>query len=77
MIVYRNPEDDVNFIEITAMTYRLLEIIQEQAYADTEACLKQVAKEMNHPNPEVVITGGLQILKDLAEKTIVLASSLI
>ena len=77
LIVYRNPEDDVNFIEITAMNYRLLEIIQEQAYADTEACLKQVAKEMNHPNPEVVITGGLQILKDLAEKTIVLASSLI
>ena len=53
------------------MTYRLLEIIQEQDNSNTETCLKQVAKEMNHPNPELVISGGLQILKDLAEKTIV------
>jgi uncharacterized protein len=71
LIVYRDPADEVNFIEITAMTYRLLEIIQEQDNSNTETCLKQVAKEMNHPNPELVISGGLQILKDLAEKTIV------
>ena len=71
LIVYRNTEDDVNFIEITAMTYRLLEIIQEQEHADLETCLKQVAKEMNHPKPDTVIAGGLQIITDLAEKNIV------
>jgi hypothetical protein len=71
LIVYRNAADDVNFIEITAMTYRLLEIIQEQTRSDAESCLKQVAQEMNHPNPEIVIAGGLQILNDLAEKRIV------
>ena len=71
LIVYRNSEDDVNFIEITPMTYRLLEIIQEQEKPLAEECLKQVARESNHPDPEVIVAGGLQILKELAEKGIV------
>jgi hypothetical protein len=71
LIVYRNPDDEVNFIEITPMTYRLLEIIQEHGEMLAEDCLKQVAEELNHPNPEMIISGGLQILKELAEKTVI------
>ncbi|MFZ2168416.1 MAG: putative DNA-binding domain-containing protein [Methylococcaceae bacterium] len=72
LIVYRNREDDVNFIEITPITYRLLEIVQEHENLLVEDCLKQVAKESNHPDPEFIIAGGLQILKELAEKTIII-----
>ncbi len=71
LIVYRNSEDDVNFIEITPITYRLLEIIQEHEKLLVEDCLKQVAKESSHPDPELIIAGGLQILKELAGKTII------
>ena len=71
LIVYRNEEDEVNFIEITPITYRLLEIIQEHESSLVEDCLKQVARETNHPAPEPIIAGGLQILKELAEKTII------
>jgi hypothetical protein len=71
LIVYRNRDDDVNFIEITPITYRLLEIIQEHGKPLTEDCLKQVARESNHPDQELIIAGGLQILKELAEKTII------
>ena len=74
LIVYRNSEDDVNFIEITPITYRLLEIIQEHEQPLVKDCLKQVATESNHPDPELIITGGLQILKELAEKTIITLS---
>jgi hypothetical protein len=72
LIVYRNSEDDVNFIEITPITYRLLEIIQENETLVVQDCLQQVAKESNHPDPEMIIAGGLQILKELAEKTIII-----
>ena len=75
LIIYRNSEDDVNFIEITSITYRLLEIIQEHEKPLAEACLKQVARESNHPDPGLIIAGGLQILKELAEKTIITLSS--
>jgi hypothetical protein len=71
LIVYRNREDDVNFIEITPITYRLLEIIQEHENPLAEDCLKQVARESNHPDLEFIVAGGLQILKELAEKTII------
>jgi hypothetical protein len=71
LIVYRNSEDDVNFIEITPITYRLLEIIQEHEKLLAEDCLKQVARESNHPDPGLIVAGGLQILKELAEKTII------
>jgi len=70
LIVYRSREDEVNFIEITPITYRLLEIIQEHEKPLAEDCLKQVARESNHPDPELIVAGGLQILKELAEKTI-------
>ena len=71
LIVYRNKVDDVSFIEITPITYRLLEIVQEHESLLVEDCLKQVVEESNHPDPEFIIAGGLQILKELAEKTII------
>ena len=71
LVVYRNPEDEVNFIEITPITYRLLQIIQEHEGALAADCLKQVAEESKHPNPDMIMAGGLQILKELAEKTVI------
>ena len=71
LIVYRDRHDEVHFMEITPITYRLLEIIQEQEKPLAEDCLKQIARESNHPNPEQIVAGGLQILKELAEKTII------
>ncbi|TAN66168.1 MAG: DUF2063 domain-containing protein [Methylobacter sp.] len=71
LIVYRDLHDEVNFIEITPLTYRLLEIIQEHEEMPTMDCLKQVAEESNHPNPEMIMTGGQAILKELVEKTVI------
>jgi hypothetical protein len=71
LIVYRNLADEVNFMEITPLTYRLLEIIQEQEEVLAADVLKQVAEELNHPNPEMIMAGGLEILKGLAEKMVV------
>lgn len=72
LIAYRDVDDSVKFVEINAMTYRLLEIIQEQGQIKTDDCLNQVAEESRHPNPEAIKSGGLQILEELAEKTIIL-----
>jgi hypothetical protein len=72
LVVYRNPNDEVNFIEITPITYRLLEIIEQCEGMQTEVALRQVAEEMKHPDPKMIMTGGLQILQELAEKTVVI-----
>ncbi|MDD5113130.1 MAG: putative DNA-binding domain-containing protein [Methylobacter sp.] len=73
LVVYRDPADDVNFIEITPMTYRLLEIIEQSEGIQTETALKQVAEELRHPNPELIISGGLQILRELMDKSVIIS----
>ncbi len=72
LLVYRDLADDVHFIAITPFTYRLLELIQDNAGILTKDCLQQLAEESRHPNPEIIITGGLHILKELADKTVII-----
>lgn len=71
LLAYRGQDDEVKFIEINPMTYRLLEIIEEKGQIKALACLTQVAQESQHPNPDLIIKGGLQILQELAEKMVI------
>jgi hypothetical protein len=71
LIVYRNQDDNVNFLEITPLTYRLLQILQENESLPAEHCLKQAAEESNPPDPKIIIASGLEILRNFAEKSII------
>jgi hypothetical protein len=71
LIVYRGTDDEVHFIEITPLTYRLLAMIEEYESLIVEDCLQKLIQETQHPNPELMMTAGLQILTELAEKMIV------
>ncbi len=71
LLVYRNIADEVNFIETPAITFRLLQILQENEDISCEACLKQIAQESGHPEPKTIIESGLQTVKDLVEKNII------
>lgn len=73
LIVYRNQEDDVNFIEITLSTYRLLQLLEENGSLRAEACLNRMLQEFQTAEPEIIRQGALQILQELAEKNIVTA----
>lgn len=75
LIAYRDPADEVKFVEINAMTYRMLEIIQENEGVKIDACLRSLAAESGHPNPQTIITGGLAILRELAEKHVIIAAA--
>jgi hypothetical protein len=72
LVVYRNREDEVGFMEINPVTKRLLELIDADNEESGEQLLNRIATEMSHPQPEVVINSGLDILKGLAEKDIIL-----
>ncbi|NOU44764.1 MAG: DUF2063 domain-containing protein [Methyloglobulus sp.] len=71
LLAYRDQADEVKFVEINSITYRLLEIIQKHGSTKVSECLNQLVQESQHPDPDVIIKGGLQILKDLAEKTVI------
>lgn len=71
LIVYRGWDEDVHFIQISAITFRLLQIVEENPDFDVAACLNQVVAEAKHPQPERVIAGGLEILQQLFNKGII------
>ena len=71
LIVYRDLQDEVLFLEITAMTYRLLDILQQNDGVSAKDGLKQLAGESGHADPSAIIAAGLQILETLHEKTII------
>jgi hypothetical protein len=72
LVVYRNRNDEVKFLEINAVTARLINLLQENPEITGELALGQIAQEMQHPNPALVIEGGLSALQELQRYGIVL-----
>lgn len=72
LLVYRDLDDEVGFIEINVVTARLLELLEDESVASGRAALSAVAEELNHPQPETVVSGGRQILEDLRNRQVIL-----
>jgi len=73
VIVYRTLADEVKFMEINAVTARLMELAAE-APAAGRALLERVAVELKHPNPQAVVSEGENILNDLRRRGIILGT---
>jgi hypothetical protein len=76
IVVYRDRKDEVGFLEVNPVTKRLLELISENSSKNGELLLDCIAVEMSHPQPEVVIAGGAEILVGLADKDIILGTKI-
>ena len=76
LVVYRNRNDEVKFMEINPVTARLINLLQEDETLSGRSAIEQITQEMNHPNPEVVLKGGLDALQDLQRLGIILGTSI-
>jgi hypothetical protein len=74
IIVYRNQNDEIGFLEVNPVTARLLHLLTENPTRSGRSMLEQIAKEINHTDPEVVVQGGLTILQDLQARDIILGT---
>jgi len=68
LLVYRDLNDEVRFIEINAVTARLLQLVGEHETASGRELLLQIAAEMNHPQPEAIVAAGAEIVNDLQQR---------
>ncbi|MGV6859025.1 MAG: HvfC family RiPP maturation protein [bacterium] len=71
LTVWRNGESDVEFMEANAVTARLIQLLQENEGRSGQQLLEQIAEELQHPQPEMVIQGGHQILVKLHKREII------
>jgi hypothetical protein len=74
LLVYRNRQDTVRFMELNAVSATLLRRMQETPDRPGLVLLKEVATAIGHPNPETVIEGGRRLLEDLCARDVILGT---
>ena len=74
LIVNRNRQDDVRFMEVNAVTARLMQLLEEDVTSTGAQLLMQIANELGHPQPQAVVDAGADILRDLRERDILLGT---
>lgn len=72
LVVYRDANFDVHFIETNPVTARLIQLIMENNNKSGRVLLQQMVTELNHPQPSIVIQGGMEILNDLKKREVIL-----
>jgi uncharacterized protein len=75
LVVYRDRQDQVHFLEINVVTARLLALLQENPHATGLQLMNQIANELQHPDPDSVVQAGSDLLQDLRRRNIVLGST--
>ena len=75
LLVYRRKDDEVGFLELNTVSARLIECIQGNDDKTGLQLLEGIAEELKHPDPQVVINGGYEIMRDMHDKDILLGIS--
>lgn len=72
LLVYRGNDDEVYFMELNPMTALLIQTMSGNHGLTTKQILENFAEQMNHPEPNVVIEGGYQIIQNLKDRGVIL-----
>jgi hypothetical protein len=67
LLVFRDADDVVRFIEINAFTARLVTLLEAGTLSGRDA-LAQLATESRHPDPARLHAAGAQLLEDLRRR---------
>lgn len=74
LLVFRNAEFAVKFIELNPITFQLLKMVSENDMTGEQA-LTSLAEALQHPDPDTVIQFGAEILRDLAHQQAIIGSN--
>ena len=74
LVVYRDRLDDVHFLEINAVTQRLLTLMQAEPGMTGEQILQRIAEELRHTQPATVLQAGSGLFNGLRERHVILGS---
>jgi len=74
LAIFRKPDDKLGRMQINAVTGRLLELLQESPDTTGQMCLKQLAEEIGHAEPDTMARQGKQLLESSRQKGLVLGT---
>jgi hypothetical protein len=68
LVVYRDRQDVVCFVEVNSVIHRLLEWVGRNPGVTVRQHLMQVADELRHPEPAKVLEFGIDLVLDLHQR---------
>lgn len=71
LLVYRDADDEVQFVASNLVTARLVSLIASEALTGRAICLR-IAEELQHPSPEALVNYGLTMLEQLRQQGVIL-----
>ena len=79
LLVYRDRQDTVRFMKLNPVSMRVILMLKEQAMKEFPprpglSILNAVVAELNHPRPEAALEAGAALLKDLADRDVILGT---
>lgn len=74
LLIYRNRNHEHGFIELNPVSAKLIEYLQTGEQKTGYDILISIANQLEHPNPEAVLEGGLDIMRKFLEKDILLGT---
>lgn len=72
LLACRDCQDAVGFMELNPVSASLLAQLRDDSSATGREVLERIATQMQHPDPSVVIEGGLAMLQAMRARDIVL-----
>jgi hypothetical protein len=74
LAICRKANDDMDFMELNPVTARLLELIEANETDSGRDLLLKLAKEINYPDAEALVTHGAEAMRDMREAEIILGT---
>lgn len=74
LVVYRNRAERIEFLEINAVTQRLLALLEDETPRTGREAMQVIAAELGHPQPDKVIAAGARMLTDLRRRDVILGT---
>ncbi|MDX1480144.1 MAG: putative DNA-binding domain-containing protein [Woeseiaceae bacterium] len=75
LAVYRRPDDRVGFLELNPVTAKLLAAIEgNETGASGEALLRQLASEIDYPDPDALVGHGRAALAEMRQLDIIIGT---
>ena len=73
LLVYRNIDDKVLFLELNPMSAKLIDLLNDGKTGQQAA--QQISDELRHPKPDVVIEGARELIHDWIKRSILIYPS--
>lgn len=74
ILVWRQKDFSIRFMQLNDISLLLLQKMKEEPASTGLELLTDIAREINHPKPDVVLEGGRVLLNELRTKQVILGS---